>query len=109
MNKTEYDKKRAEIETRYEEELQRLEQSYALSNKKYEIGDVVKSVNGCFRIDEIKWRRETSFGDFSPRLPPECIYEGIAVRLNGKPYRKLCRKAAAQSDIILVISKAKQE
>lgn len=81
-------------EQKYKEEV-KLKYNYALANRKYNIGDIVKDHIGYFRIDKYL-TYDTSFGtDRTPYM----VYGGVEVTVKGVEKKRQQRNRIYETNI----------
>lgn len=91
MNIEELEKLEKMEKERHKREMDRLAISFAKSNQKFEIGQIIENHNERIKIDKIK------YGGWSFGAPPCCIYYGTAYTLKNTPYKNN-RKAGIRGD-----------
>ena len=78
MNTEEYLEKMKEIQ----KEIDRIQMDYAFSNKKCNVGDIIKKQNISIIVDEIRWLRGNPA--FNSGFP-YCVYIGRLLTKGNKP------------------------
>lgn len=94
MNKEEYKKKLAEIDSRYQNEKNNLYKEFALSNTPYRKGDLIASISGnIIKVEKLFLAFEHSTGYSF------IIFEGLQHTMAGKKYKKARKIRIQQRDV----------
>lgn len=93
MTKEEYDKTKLTFENEHSKNIKSLGRKYAISNSTVKKGDILRDHSGIIEVDNIKW----GFSYMSKY--PMCIYSGIKLRKDLKPYKSGERDTLYQSNL----------
>lgn len=90
MTTEEYDKLLKEEEVKYNESLSKLAIKYAISNRKYNIGDILQCRNIKIKVDKINW--SFNYGGY-----PCCVYVGYDLKKDNTPNKSNTRSKIYQT------------
>ena len=74
MTKKELLKKESQLFSTYEDQIHKLRYDYAIENAKFEVGDLVKTITGIFKVTQI------SYGIYNREI--EIVYCGNKYHMN---------------------------
>ena len=93
MTHEEYKLRKKKLEEQYNVDLRWLNREYALSNNKYQVGDIVTDHIGSIKVESISI--EDSFGTGIPT----CVYTGLELKKDLTPTKKLSKRQVWESNI----------